>query len=118
MIEWLNRTEASLNKALEMAERGGVIQHNLYMLATILYSEEMHTSNESLLEEMSSVNEKQVQYEWSVDEESKYQYKFHYVSSYLCCFVVAGKIDEMKYDRIMDYVTARLDLFTSDYDFE
>ncbi len=104
-----------MEKALEIAERGDVPRENLYMLVPILYSEEMHTNNETLLREIADTNEKQVQYEWSVDAESKFQYKFHYVSSYLFSFVVAGKMDEKKYDRIMGYVTARMDIFSSDY---
>ena len=31
------------------------------------------------------------------------------------CFVVAGKIDEAQYDRIMEFVTDRMNLFASDY---
>jgi len=118
MIEWLNRLEASLEKALDIAERGDVILENLYMLAPILYSEEMHTNDEVMFQEMSEVNERNVQRDWSVDPASKYQYKFHYVSSYLYCFVVRGKMDEKKYDRIMEYVTSRMDLFTDAYDIE
>ena len=32
-------------------------------------------------------------------------------SSYLFCFVVAGKIDEFKYDEIMEHVNQKIDLF-------
>lgn len=42
----------------------------------------------------------------------------HYVSSYLFCFVIAGKIEESKYDEIMEYVTSKMDLFTDDYGLE
>jgi hypothetical protein len=114
MIEWLNRAEASLKRALEVAERGDIPKQNLYMLASILYSQEFHTNDEALLQAMSEANEEQVARDCSIDDQSKLQYKFHYVSSYLYCFVVAGKIEEMKYDRIMDYVNDEMDLFTSD----
>ena len=116
MIEWLSRVESSLNSALDMAERGDIPLQNLYMLATILYSQEKHTNNESLLQEMSEANEEQVESDCAIDAQSKFQYKFHYVSSYLNCYVVAGKMDEFEYDRIMDYVTQELDLFTRDYE--
>ena len=118
MIEWLNRVEASLQRALEVAERDDVPLQNLYMLAPIQYSQEQHTNNEMLFLAMSDANEEQVARDWSVDAQSKFQYKFHYVSSYLYCFVVAGKIDEKKYDRIMEYVNQEMELFTSDCDFE
>jgi len=116
MKDWLNRVRASLENALEIAESSDIPTENLYMLAPILYSQELKTDNEALLQAMAEANEEQVAYDFSVDEQSRFQYKFHYVSSYLNCFVVAGKIDEMKYDRIMDYVCDRMDLFTSEYD--
>lgn len=115
MIEWLNRAEASLVNAIEVSERGSAPLQNLYMLAPILYSEERNTKNQSLLQEMIDANEEQVQSEWAVDERSQDQYKFHYVSSYLFCYVVAGKISETKYDSIMEYVCSEMDLFTDDY---
>jgi hypothetical protein len=64
---------------------------------------------------MDAANEEQVERDWSYDENSKRQYKYHFVSSYLFGFVVAGKITEMKYDRIMEQVCNKLDLFTKDY---
>jgi hypothetical protein len=85
------------------------------MLAPIIYGERQKTNNDSLFKEMCDANERQVLDDWSHDEKSKDQYKFHYVSSYLYCFVVAGKIDDFKYDQIMEYVTGKMDLFTDDY---
>ena len=111
MKEWLDRAEASLSEALAIAQRGGAPLENLYMLAPLVYSVMQNTNNESLIQEMIDTNEEQVKHDWSVDEDSKLQYKFHYVSSYLYCFVVAGKIDEMKYDRILEYVCSHLELF-------
>lgn len=64
---------------------------------------------------MIEANDQKVVADWSVDKDSKNQYKFHYVSSYLYCYVVAGKIDEMKYDRIMEYVCGEMELFIDDY---
>lgn len=59
--------------------------------------------------------ERMVQQDLFYDKKSKDQYKFHYISSYLYCFVVAGKIDDFKYDEIMEYVTGEIDIFTRDY---
>ena len=116
MNKWLKEAEESLSKALCAHKDGSVPSQNLYMLAPIIYAERNNTNNESLIQEMIEENDRQVHRDWSCDEESKYQYKYHYVSSYLFCFVVAGKIDEFKYDKIMEHVTGKMDLFTSDYD--
>jgi len=118
MKKWLRKAEESLLKALESSRDRAVPSQNLYMLAPIIYSERQKTKNETLIQEMIEENERQVHDDWSHDEKSKDQYKFHYVSSYLFCFVVAGKIDEFKYDEIMEYVTGEMDLFSSDYGIE
>ena len=81
------------------------------MVAPIIYSERQKTNTESLIQEMSETNDRQVKEDWSHDEKSKDQYKFHFVSSYLYCFVVSGKIDEFKYDEIMEYVNSKMELF-------
>ncbi len=115
MNKWLEEAKLSLTDALEKAKDGAILLQNLYMLAPILYSEKSNTRNEELIQEMIDANDEQVAKDWALDENSKYQYKFHFISSYLYCFVVAGKIDEMKYDKIMEYVCNEMDLFTDDY---
>ncbi len=115
MNKWLKEAETTLADALVKAEAGEIPLQNLYMLAPILYSEKFNSRNEELIQEMIDANDEQVARDWSSDEKSKDQYKFHYVSSYLYCFVVAGKIDESKYDQIMEYVCGEMDLFTDGY---
>lgn len=112
MKEWLERVEKSLDMAQAALERSGDIpRERMYMLAPLVYAQINHTNNDRLLDEMSKVNEAQFEQDCSHDEQSRYRYRFHYVSSFLYCYVVAGKIDEAKYDLIMDYVNGELDLF-------
>ncbi|MEH6544206.1 MAG: hypothetical protein V7721_09705 [Porticoccaceae bacterium] len=115
MNNWLEIAKSSLADALKKAKDGGLPLQNLYMLAPVLYSEKQNAKNEDLIQEMIEANDQKVVADWSVDKDSKNQYKFHYVSSYLYCYVVAGKIDEMKYDRIMEYVCGEMELFIDDY---
>ncbi|WP_346839377.1 hypothetical protein [Microbulbifer sp. SAOS-129_SWC] len=116
MKEWLERVENSLSMALEAVESGDQIpRENMYMLAPIFYSQVNNMNNEQLLQEMSEVIDEQFKEDCSHDEKSKFQYKYHYVSSYLSCYVVSGKIDEMKFDIIMDHVNDKLDLFEEGY---
>jgi len=115
---WLKEAEESLLAALNISKDGSVPLQNLYMLAPIIYSERQNTRNEALIKKMIDANDRQVKEDWSHDERSKDQYKFHFVSSYLFCFVVAGKINELKYDETMDYVNSKMDLFTSDYSYQ
>ena len=115
MNDWLNDAKSSLADACEIMERGDIPSQNLYMLAPLVYSDRFNTKNEALIQEISEANDEQVAQDWSIDEKSKFQFKFHYVSSYLFCFVVAGKIEEMKYDKIMHFICSKMELFTSDY---
>lgn len=115
MKKWVTEAKESLEEALRIAESGSVPKENLYKLASLIYSSRHNTHNEALLKEMDDINEEQVARDWSYDENSKRQYKFHFVSSYLFGFVVAGKISEMKYDNLMEEVCNKLDLFTEDY---
>jgi len=112
MREWLERASISLNEALEIAENGDIPKQNLYKLAPLIYSKTHHMNNDVVLKEMTEANDEQVSYDWSVDEQSKFQFKFHYVSSYLFCYVIAGKIDEKQYDKIMNFVSSEMELFT------
>lgn len=118
MKKWLEEAEGSLAEAMEAAKVGEISAHNLYTIAPVIYSKRNNMSNDALVQEMVGENEEQVQRDWACDERSKDQYKFHYVASYLFCFVVAGKIEERRYDEIMEYVTSKMDLFTDDYGLE
>lgn len=118
MKKWLKEAEISLAEAIEAARIGEIPAQNLYMIAPLIYSKRNNIKNDALVQEMLDQNDEQVQRDWACDERSKDQYKFHYVASYLFCFVVAGKIGEAKYDEIMEYVTSKMDLFTDDYGLE
>ncbi len=117
MKEWLKRVEQSLARA-QAAVENGVPAEKMYMLAVEFYSQEKHMNNDQLFREMAGRNEENFKNDCRADPQSKYQFKFHYVASYLNCYLTAGKIDEMKYDRIMDYVCDRLDVFSDDYEYE
>ncbi|RJG35956.1 hypothetical protein [Motilimonas pumila] len=115
MKKWLIEVEEALSEALNAISDGGIPSGNMYMLASIFYSKRQNMNNTALINEMSDATDQMVKEDWSYDERSKYQYKFHFVSAYLFCFVVAGKITEMKYDQIMEFVNGQMDLFTEGY---
>ncbi|RYE49960.1 MAG: hypothetical protein EOP48_20645 [Sphingobacteriales bacterium] len=115
MDKWLKEVSSSLEEAVNKAESGNIPLANIYMLAPLLYAEKHNMRNEALLKEMIDETEAQVAEDYSHNEKSREQYKFQYVSSYLFCFVVAGKLEEMQYDRVMEYVCERMALFTDDY---
>ena len=115
MRDWLKECKESLAEAIKATKDGSIPRHNMYMLAPLIYSKRNNTNDESLIQEMIEANDEQVKSDWEVDKKSKEQYKFHYISSYLFCFVVASKINEFKYDEVMEFVTKEMDLFEKDY---
>ncbi|MEM7193459.1 MAG: hypothetical protein AAF402_00825 [Pseudomonadota bacterium] len=116
MKEWLDLVEKSLSMALQaIGAASDIPKENMYMLAPIFYSQINHMNHEQLLNEMSEANEEAFKEDCSHNGDSKFQYKYHYVASFLFCYVVAGKIDEMKYDRIMEHINQKLDLFEEGY---
>jgi len=112
MKKWLIESEESLCKAMEVLTSGEIPKENLYKLAPLFYSEKQKTHNESLIQEMCDLNDQQIEHDCSCDPDSIKRYKFNYVSSYLYCYVVAGKIDDFKYDNVMDYISSNMDLFS------
>lgn len=111
MNKWLTESQEALSKALSIASGSSAPLHNIYMLAPIIYAERHKTNDDVLFYIMAHETDNRVISDWSVDEESKQHYKFHFVSSYLFCFVVADKFNEFKYDNIMEYVNYKMDLF-------
>lgn len=111
MDKWLKETKGALKQAMNAVEAGDVPKENMYKLAPIFYSQRQKCNSDALLQKMIEANDEQVKTDCSFDADSIKQYKFHYVSSYLFCFVVAGKIDEFKYDEIMDHVNSQIELF-------
>ena len=112
MKKWLLESEESLSRAIEAIKGGDIPKENLYKLAPLFYSEKKKTNNDALIQEMCDANDEQIEQDCSFDPESINRYKFNYVASYIYCYVVAGKIDDFKYDSIMDYVNSNMDLFS------
>jgi len=111
MDDWLEEVRESLLNAMDALDSGEIPKEKMYRLAPLFFARRQNINKVGLIEEMSTANEQQIEADCSIDQESIKPYKFNYVSCYLFCFVVAGKIDEFKYDEIMEYVNQKLDLF-------
>lgn len=111
MDKWVKESCEALEIAEKMANESALIREELYKLASVIYSKYHNVKDESILKKMDEENERQYQRDISVDDESSKEYKFHFVSSFLYCYVVDGKIDERKYDNVMEFVNDEMDLF-------
>ena len=109
--KYLKDVKESLKEAIMTLESGEVQTQSLYMLAPLFYSKRLKINNDALIKEMCKANEEQVSIDCSYEKESIKQYKFHYVSSYLYCYVIAGKFDEFKYDELMELTCNENDIF-------
>jgi len=118
MKKWLDEVSRSLDEAIEVAETEGLPFQSLYRLAPVLFARKYGINDDDLIQQMVDEADAQVAEDASHDERSWDQYKFHYVSSYLFCFVVTEELEELEYDRVMEYVNERMNLFTDDYGIE
>ena len=114
MKNYLELSKEALARAEAACDSGEIPKENMFLLAPIFYAEVNKTNNNALLKQITQEIEDIVYEDWK-HPKSKEQYKFHFVSSCLYGYVVAGKIDEFKYDEIMEYVNDRMDLFNADY---
>lgn len=55
--------------------------------------------------------EEQVKMDWYFDTQSKQHFRFHFVSAYILCFLVAGKLTQQEYDHVMSYINKEMTLF-------
>tara|TARA_A100001391_G_C5043886_1_gene271636 strand:+ start:72 stop:428 length:357 start_codon:yes stop_codon:yes gene_type:complete len=118
MKKWLDEVSTSLDEAIKMAERENIALQSLYRLAPALFALKHGIQDGELIQQMLDEADSQVTQDASYDARSWDQYKFHYVSSYLFCYVVNEELEELEYDRVFEYVNERMDLFTDDYGIE
>ncbi len=115
---WKKEIEKALSSAENRARKEGFEIENLYKYAVDYIVKNRSISDESNIIEISKEIEKDIAYSREVDPDSKLNYKFGFVSSYLHGHMTAGIIDEMAVDKIMDYINKNIDLFHPDYDYE
>lgn len=115
MKKWLDEVSTSLDEAIKTAEREDIPLQSLYRLAPALFALKHGIQDEELIQQMLDEADARVTEDASYDERSWDQYRFHYVSSYLFCYVVIEELKELEYDRIFEYVNERMNLFSDDY---
>lgn len=91
---------------------------SLYRLAPALFALKHGIQDEGLIQQMLDEADAQVTEDASYDKRSLVQYRFHYVSSYLFCYVINEELEELEYNRFFEFVNERMDLFNDDYGIE
>ena len=108
---WLKESLKALNAAEKRAiKEEGEIEF-LYKYAVEYIIKNRGITDSEIIEEMKEFIQAQIDQDWGCDPESKKQYKFHFVSSYIYGHVPAELIEEMPADRIMEYVNESTNLF-------
>lgn len=84
---------------------------NIFRLAPILAANNREITNEVTRIEMLEYVVECIEQDFSVDEDSKENYLFHFVISYIHAHVAVELVGEMEGDRIMEYINANNELF-------
>lgn len=108
---WIREIETALIKAEEKTEKNGDDFSFLYRLAPDIVVRKRKIKDGTVINRVKELGEIRVQEDWEIDEESKKQYLFHFVSCYIFCHVDFGLISEIEGDRLMDVFTDSVDIF-------
>ena len=110
---WLKEIEKAIDVGHKIAFEEGRLAECFYQYAQPIMMENRGITNKKIESEIKEFIEDLVRHDWDADPESRKQYIFHFVSSYLYAHVPSGYIDEMEADRIMEYINETMDLFTN-----
>ena len=107
---WVKEIEKAIDAGHSQAFKDSADPDYFYRYAPPIMMKNRGIKSESVSEEIYEFIESLVDQDWSIDPNSRKQYVFHFVSSYLYAHVPAGYLEEMEADRIMDYINDNMDL--------
>tara|TARA_R110001592_G_scaffold87091_1_gene257152 strand:- start:63 stop:524 length:462 start_codon:yes stop_codon:yes gene_type:complete len=113
---WLKECEKAYLAAVKKTVEGKVSPGQLYKLAPELVADARKINDGSIIREMEDYVEELYQSDTKLDPASKQRQKFHFVSGYVHSHVIAGLIEEMSADRILDYINDNTNLFPEEND--
>ncbi|MDV5061854.1 hypothetical protein [Vibrio diabolicus] len=111
MDKWLTELNEVMEEALDLVSSGELKHVSMYKLAPRLYVNRYNVRSDLMLKRILDEVDEQIKTEWYSDPSSKQQFKFHFVSAYLLCFLVDGKVTSKEYDQVMNYLNKEMDLF-------
>ncbi|ANQ21063.1 hypothetical protein BA893_05060 [Vibrio natriegens] len=111
MDKWLTELNEVMEEALDLVSSGELKHVSMYKLAPRLYVNRYNVRSDLMLKRILDEVDEQIKTEWYSDPSSKQQFKFHFVSAYLLCFLVDGKVTCKEYDQVMNYLNKEMDLF-------
>lgn len=115
---WLKESLKALESAERRAKREATDIEFLYQYAVEHIVKNRGISDSETIEDIKEYIQSLVDQDCRVDSNSKRQYKFHFVSSYIYGHVPTGLIDDIPADRVMEYVNDNTNLFIGDPDSE
>ena len=115
---WKKEIEKALASAEKRAEKEGLERESLYKYAVDYITKNRGISDDALVREVAEQIEADIKYSREVDPDSRLNFRFGFVSSYLYGHATAGVIDEIYADKILDYISRNMDLFHPDYHYE
>ncbi|MCY9879267.1 hypothetical protein OTK59_22240 [Vibrio natriegens] len=111
MDKWLTEVNEVMGEALDLVSSGELKYVSMYKLAPRMYVNRYNVPSDLMLKRILDEVDEQIKTEWYSDPSAKQQFKFHFVSAYLLCFLVDGKLTSKEYDQVMNYLNEEMELF-------
>jgi len=111
---WEKEIFKAYDEAVELLNSGNTLLgniKNIFRLAPIIAANNRGITNEVTRIEMLEYVVECAEYDFSIDENSKENYLFHFVISYIYAHVAAQLVEAMEGDKIMEYINANNELF-------
>lgn len=108
---WLKESLKALESAEKRSKKEATDLELLYLYALEYIVKNRGIRDSETIEDIKEHIQSLVDQDCGVDPNSKRQYKFHFVSSYVHGHVAAGLIDEIPADNVLDYVNHNTNLF-------
>jgi len=109
--KWLKEVKLAYSKAETIAVRESIQKNEMYRIAPILVAENRGIDSQEVVDQMVQYSAQDVAQGERVDPGSENNHLFHFVSAYIHSHHVAGLMDEMQCDRVLEYINCEWELF-------
>jgi len=114
--EWADEVFEAYNHASKLLENGLLPvdgKYNLFRYAPILAANNREIDKDNKKIDMLEFTVKDIERDFSLDENSQQHFLFHFIMSYIHSHVYANIITELEADAIMDYINDNYQLFNN-----
>ena len=109
---WLKEVQLAYGKATRELARRNITISEIYTLAPEYVAKNRGIKDAKKIQDILDWIIANVAQEKELEPDAKGTHRFHFVSAYIIGHQIAGLLDEMACDRIIDYINSEWDLFS------